>query len=376
VFLHPKTHPLTGLVHCFVSRLKALQNHRLKRMTRFPYTDTVSVDMVPFMSHPDARPYVWMLCGCFSFTIMAELAHVLTRECDWQTVVLFRAGLVASFAAIMAWVAGAKLVFWPWRLWVRSIAGSGSMLCTFYTFGKLPTADVVTLTNTFPIWIAVFSWPLYGQPPGRNIIVAILIGIAGVVLVEQPHLESGELGVIFALGAAALTAVAMLGLHSLRDLDPRAIVVHFSAVATVFCLAAFLLGPHSDDATKVLETTVLLKLLAMGLTALIGQLFLTLAFSSGAPAKVSVVGLTQIVFALAFDVWYFNREVDRYSLIGTVLVIAPTAWLLLQSRYTPHNSGQTTLEASLEKTVETPPKPPAPITTTAANRVKPQLQGK
>ena len=64
-------------------------------------------------------------------------------------------------------------------------------------------------------------------------IVAILIGVAGVVLVEQPHLESGNLGFMFALAAAAATAVAMLGFTLPRTNHPRAIVVHFSAVATV-----------------------------------------------------------------------------------------------------------------------------------------------
>jgi drug/metabolite transporter (DMT)-like permease len=317
-----------------------------------------------------------MLCGSFSFTIMAELAHVLTRESDWQTVAVFRAGLVATFAAIIAWVGGAKLVFWPWRLWVRSVTGSGSMLCTFYAFGKLPTSDVVTLTNTFPIWIALLSWPLYGQLPGRSMIAAILIGVAGVALVEQPHLESGNLGVAFALAAAALTAVAMLGLHSLNNIDPRAIVVHFSAVATVFCLTAFLIGPREHETAKVLETTVWLKLLAMGLTALIGQLFLTLAFSAGAPAKVSVIGLTQIVFALAFDTWYFDRPVNAFTLIGTVLVIAPTAWLLIQSRSAAHTPTPVLPGTPSKETVEKQPKPPAPASSSSSNRVKPQLQRK
>jgi drug/metabolite transporter (DMT)-like permease len=318
-----------------------------------------------------------MLCGSFSFTIMAELAHVLTRESDWQTVAVFRAGLVAAFAAIMAWVAGAKLVFWPWRLWVRSIAGSGSMLCTFYAFGKLPTSDVVTLTNTFPIWVAIFSWPLFGHLPDRNMLIAILIGVAGVALVEHPHLESGNLGVAFALAAAALTAVAMLGLHSLGNLDPRAIVVHFSAVATVFCLTAFLIGPRDRDFAKVLESAMLLKLLAMGLTALIGQMFLTLAFKAGAPAKVSVIGLTQIVFALVFDAWYFGREVnDARTLIGTALVIAPTAWLLTQSRPSAHNPEQMTSETPPKEAVEKQAKPTAPPLSASTTRTKPQLQRK
>jgi drug/metabolite transporter (DMT)-like permease len=290
------------------------------------------------MVNADSRPYVWMLCGSFSFALMAELAHALTGECDWQTVAVFRAALVTAFATVMALLGGARLVFWPWRLWVRSVAGSGSMLCTFYAFGKLPAADVVTLTNTFPIWIALLSWPLYGHLPGHRMIVAMLIGVLGVALVEQPHLEAGNLGVFTALIAAALTAVAMLGLHSLGHLDPRAIVVHFSSVATVFCLAAFLIGPRQHEMAKAFEGIMLLKLLAMGLAALIGQMFLTLAFSAGAPAKVSVIGLTQIVFALTFDVCMLGRAVNAFTIVGTALVIAPTAWVLVQSRETSRAS--------------------------------------
>jgi drug/metabolite transporter (DMT)-like permease len=296
------------------------------------------------MTHPGARPYAFMLCGSFSFTIMAELAFVLTRQCDWQTVAVFRAALVALFAGVMAWAAGAKLVFWrPGRLWIRSVAGSCSMVCTFYSFGKLPTSDVVTLTNTFPIWVAVISWPLYGKPPGFKMVIAILTGVVGVVLVEQPHLEAGNPGVFTALAAAVLTAVAMLGLHSLREIDPRAIVVHFSGVATVFCLGAFVVGwvrgTLAHDPVGVAEPGVALRLLEMGLTALIGQIFLTRAFGTGAPAKVAVVGLTQIVFALIFDAWLWDREVNAVTVLGTLLVIAPTAWLLTHREPTTPASG-------------------------------------
>jgi drug/metabolite transporter (DMT)-like permease len=287
------------------------------------------------MTRPDTRPYLWMLSGSFAFTLMAQFAYVLTRQCDWQLVACARAGLVAVFAAIIAAAAGAKLVFWPWRLWVRSVAGSCSMVCTFYAFATLPVTDVLTLTNTFPIWVAVLSWPLYGKPPGAKVVTAILVGVVGVVLVEQPHLESGNpdllWGVFSALVAALLTAVAMLGLHSLKGIDPRAIVVHFSAVATVVCLTAYCIGPVKHDLAGAAEPDVLLKLTGMAVTATIGQLCLTLAFGSGAPAQVSVVGLSQIVMALGFDACLWGREVDAVALLGTTLVIAPTAWLLTRT---------------------------------------------
>src|SRR6266545_4845310 len=168
------------------------------------------------MTHPDARPYIWMLCGSFSFSVMAVLADSLTRRPDgapplrdWQTVAVFRAALVALFAAVLAKQAGVKLVWLrPGRLWVRSVAGSCSMVCAFYAFGKLHSEDVVTLSNTFPIWVAALSWPMYGHLPGWKTLAAICVGVAGVVLVEQPHIESGNLGVFAALAAAGFTAVA------------------------------------------------------------------------------------------------------------------------------------------------------------------------
>ena len=281
------------------------------------------------MIHSGSRPYVWMLAGSLSFTGMAAFAHVLTRQCDWQVIAIARAGLVALFAAVLAYLAGAKLVFLrPRRLWIRSIAGSCSMVCTFYAFSKLPVADVLTLTNTFPLWVALISWPLYGKPPGLKMWLAIFVGILGVALVEQPHLESANDGVFAALAAAAFTGVAMLGLHSLKGVDPRAIVVHFSAVATVVCVGAYFAFPRSHDLAAVLQPMVLLELLGMAATATIGQYFLTLAFGNGAPAKVAVVGLTQIVMGLALGVWLWDHPVNGATVLGTLLVIAPTAWLL------------------------------------------------
>ncbi|MCS6866742.1 MAG: DMT family transporter [Gemmataceae bacterium] len=292
------------------------------------------------MTHADARPYIWMLCGSFSFSVMAVLAEALTHAtaespplCDWQTVAVFRAALVAIFAAILAKQASVRLVWWrPARLWVRSIAGSCSMVCTFYAFGNLRSSDVVTLSNTFPLWVAVLSWPLYGRLPSRKTFLAIIIGVIGVALVEQPHWETGNWGVAAALAAAAFTAIAMLGLHHLHDIDPRAVVVHFSVVATGFCVATYFLTPRSYTLHSLLDYRVALMLLGIGISATIGQVFLTLAFGRGAPAKVSVVGLMQIVFVLLMSIVIFDHPVNGLTLLGTVLVVAPTAWLLTQPK--------------------------------------------
>lgn len=163
------------------------------------------------------------------------------------------------FAAILTRAGGVRLVLWgPPSLWIRSIAGSVSLICTFYALTRLPISDVLTLTNMFPIWMALSSWPMLGLVPGLSTWLAVASGILGVVLIQQPHLAEGNTASLVALASSFSTSVAMLGLHRLHNLDPRAIVVHFSAVSTVACLGALLLFDHVDASAEVLSPLVLM----------------------------------------------------------------------------------------------------------------------
>src|SRR5438093_142425 len=168
-----------------------------------------------------------MLAGCASFSVMSVLAHAAGQRCNWQTVAFFRGFLVLLFVGIFSLATGTKLVFLrPRKLWVRSIAGSLSLVMCFYALSKLKASTVVTLSNTFPIGL----------------------------------------------------------------------------------------------------------LLGVGLTASIGQMFLTRAFAHGDPARVSVVGLAQVVFTLAIDVVFTDHRVTTDAMIGTLLILAPTAWVMLGRR--------------------------------------------
>ena len=73
-----------------------------------------------------------------------------------------------------------------------------------------------------------------------------------------------------------------------------------------------------------------------GLAASVGQVFLTKAFAAGHPAKVAVVGLSQVVFAMLFDVLLLERELSVLSLLGTALVLAPSAWLMAHRKEEDH----------------------------------------
>lgn len=284
------------------------------------------------MSRDSLRPYFLMLCGTFCFAWMGTMTHYSGRYFGWQQVAIIRSLIPFVVVALWAWSAGVRFVVWrPKILWLRSIAGSLSLVGTFYALTHLPVSDVFTLTNMFPIWVALLSWPLLGEIPSLKVWCSVLIGALGVILVQRPHLLQGNIASLVAMAVSLATALAMIGLHQLKEIDTRAVVVHFSGVSLLFSLLALGIFEHEPP---LFEPSLgpWLALVGVGVMATFGQMFLTVAFTTGQPAKLSVVGLMQIVFTLILDQVVLGNTPSAEKLLGIPLVIGPTAWLLLSKR--------------------------------------------
>jgi drug/metabolite transporter (DMT)-like permease len=267
---------------------------------------------------------------------MALLTEALGRQnCQWQVVALARSGLATFFALLLALVVGTRLVlFRPRVLWARSIAGSCSMVATFYALTHMPASDVLTLTNTFPVWVAILAWPLAGERPTRGMWLAVGCAVAGVSVAMQPHAEGFRwLPAGCAFFASIFTALAMIGLNRLHGVSAVAVVVHFSAVSTLFCGVAWLVFDRGDGPTGLEQLPTALQLLGVGATATVGQVFLTRAFATGSPTKVSVAGLSQVAMVMAGEAALGWKAFTPLNLAGTALVIGPTAWLMAHERW-------------------------------------------
>jgi drug/metabolite transporter (DMT)-like permease len=273
-----------------------------------------------------------MLTGACFFSAMAILTQQLADSLSWQVIALVRTMVAFFIAAGMTYFGGARFVcLRPRTLWIRSIAGSCSLLLTFFALTHTQSlSQVLVLSNMFPVWVAVLSWPVLGVLPKWDAWAAIACGITGVIVIQQPSIAQGDYALLAAALGSFTTSIAMLGLHRLQHLDPRSIVTHFSLVSVLFCLAALLLLPHTHSSSSLDDPLTLATLLGVGGTATVGQLFLTKAFAAGSPAKVSVVMLSQIGITAAYDVWN-DQILTAATLVGMALIIAPTVWLLLRA---------------------------------------------
>ena len=294
----------------------------------------------------DKTSYLHMLWASLTFAVMAAFTHRASETCDWQLVVVARAVVAFFFAAIIAKAGGIKLVWrGPATLWVRSVAGSTSMLCNFYALAHLPVSDTLTLMNTSPIWVTLLLWLIFRERPTMGIICAVTASVAGIALIQQPHFRSGKFACLMALCGAFCTSIAMLGLNRLKHIDPRAIVAHFSGVASVATVLFLELTNRKDYSTQLGDKSVLALLTLVGAAGVAGQIGMTRAFAKGHASRISVIALSQILFGLGFDVLFWNRSVNLISLLGMVLVIVPTAWVILGK--TPQQSHDL-IEAEME----------------------------
>jgi drug/metabolite transporter (DMT)-like permease len=196
----------------------------------------------------------------------------------------------------------------------------------------------LAITNMFPIWVAVLAWPTLGIKPGWSVLFSAFTAVAGVFLIRAPRFDgAGPLldlenqttqAALFALIASFATAVAMLGLNRLHWIDTRAVVAHFSGVSMLFCFAALGWLGLRKPIIVLADSWVLLMLFGMGVAATAGQICLTKAFTIGAPAKVAVVGLTQVAMMLVVDLSLFHEKFTWVNFLGITLVMMPTAWIV------------------------------------------------
>jgi len=271
----------------------------------------------------------WMILGGFDFATMGALIHALGDECDWLILAFLRMLMSFVIALILTRRAGLKpFLFNRPLLWLRSFVGCSAMIATFYALTRLPISDVAVITESRPIWVALLAGFLLGETTGRRIWLSIILGMAGVILVEQAHLVDRNIAGLAALFAAFAGAVVMILLRKLRDIDPRIIVTHFSGTATAICLILIIVLGKDFNFSFMEKSTNLLMLAGVGVFGTIGQLAMTKAFSIGEAPSVASAGFIRVGFSAAYDLFIWQHVFQITTLLGVALILGSTGGLL------------------------------------------------
>ncbi len=212
---------------------------------------------------------------------------------------------------------------------LRSLSGLAAMYCFFYAIAHLQLAEAVLLNYSSPLFIALIALLWLGERASLPLVSAIVTGFIGVCLILRPETGLFRGAAWVGLLSAVFAAFAMVTIRSLSTTEPAIRIVFYFSLTGTLVSAIPLAWSWQTPSWQAL-----MLMSAAGLTATIGQYFLTLSYSLAPAARVGPYTYSSVIFAALYG-WIFWEEMpDSLTFAGALLIIAACV-MTLQRRSLP-----------------------------------------
>lgn len=206
---------------------------------------------------------------------------------------------------------------------LRGVFGALYLLAFVYTIAHIPLADAAILAYLSPFFVIVLSSLVLGERlPARAKFLLPLV-LIGVGMVIDPfgfsafniYALAGVASAIFAAGASITIR------HLSKSHHTYEIIFYFLATATV--ISAVLM----KDEFVMPQGITWLYLIAIGVVSLLGQIFLTKAFTHENAAVVAVTRYIGLAFNILWGVIFWDEIPDWLTALGGTLIVVACIWL-------------------------------------------------
>jgi drug/metabolite transporter (DMT)-like permease len=287
---------------------------------------------------------VYMLLAALGFSIMGGAAKSLKESFGAGQLVFWRnaIGLLALAPGLLIKPPVQKGGKLP-RLIFRGIMGAIALYTLLYCILHIPLGTAMSYNLTSALFIAIFSFFLFGEYHGKKVLLAVLLGFAGMLLIYKPIMHFPWYYHLAGLISGIVSAIAYLTLGRLAGYyDPRVIVLSFLLSGFIIPLITMLIhyttGLPVDGlfiiAWQWPEGKQWIAILILGLAALFGQYFVTKAYGSDKAGIVSVFGYANIVYSVFIGMALGDAFPDWVSLLGILCIISSGVIISLVKRKT------------------------------------------
>ncbi|MEO5591852.1 MAG: DMT family transporter [Chitinophagaceae bacterium] len=287
--------------------------------------------MMAKVPHKKYHGILYMLLAALGFSVMGGAAKLLKGSFNAGQLVFYRnlVGLVVlliGFAIKPPVSHGGKL---RWLIF-RGVMGTVALYTLLYCILHLPLGTAMTYNLTSAIFIAVFSFFLFREYHGKEVLFSVLLGFAGMVLVYKPAMHFPWYYHLAGLISGIASAIAYITVGKIsRHYDARIIVASFIISGVVFpsvsMLFQYISGHKADEifivAFKWPHSVEWLYILLLGLAALFGQYFVTKAYGADKAGVVSAISYANIIFSVFIGMMLGDAFPDGMSLSGICCII-------------------------------------------------------
>jgi drug/metabolite transporter (DMT)-like permease len=278
---------------------------------------------------------IWyMLLASFSFALTGACARYLRNDINPIQLVLFRN------------VIGVGFIFWSihrqpiiqtggklWLLIFRGVIGTFALYTFFYGISKIGLAVSITYQQSYPVFLSIMAAWWFGEKLKIKEWTAVILGFLGICLIFLPSADTSSLLLrnhLVGISNAIMTGLAYLSIRGLTQIyDQRSIILSFMLSGIVLPILSLGLGSFIEtekldfliDQIDPVSWTQMPVILLLGVAALIGQIYLTKAFSYQKTGVISAIGYSNILFSILFGVMLGDGLPDEYSFLGIGLII-------------------------------------------------------
>lgn len=264
----------------------------------------------------------WMAGALFSFTAMAVAARELSHDLGtFQMLVLRSAFGVLLVTLLLARGGFAQLRLVNLRLHAtRNVIHFCGQLGWFYAIGLIPLATVFAIEFTAPLWTAVFAAIFLRERLTTVRVAAVVLGIAGILLILRPGLATVEPAALAMLGAALAFGLTHVVTKKLSGRDtPLCILFWMSFMQFAFSLLPALAHWAPLVAAQLPWVVVL------GVTGISAHYCMVNALACADATVVVPMDFLRLPLIGLLGYFYYDEAIDGWLIFGAALILAGNA---------------------------------------------------
>ena len=275
------------------------------------------------------KAIVYILISALAFTLMSTVVK-LAKDIPIYEKVFFR-NIINLIIAVNI-LKRDKISFWGEKknrkyLVIRGVLGLLGVVCNFYAVTQMNLSDASMLFNLTPFFVTLFAIFFLGERILKIEYISLISAFIAVLLVIKPQFNMGIIGgVVGIIGAACAGGAYTLVSHINKKENPVTIVFYFTFVSVILMTPFMIFNFVKPNMIE------LLLLILVGIFASVGQFMVTLAYKYGKPSEVAIYNYTSIVFAIAIGFGIWKEVPDKWSILGSIILIGTGVNLYIQKR--------------------------------------------
>ncbi len=200
---------------------------------------------------------------------------------------------------------------------LRFVLGLSGVAMYYQSISMLQLSDAVIINKLSPFFVLILSVIFLKEKIKQYQIGALVLAIAGAMLVVKPGFNFDLLPAVIGITGAFFAGSAYTTIRKLSAFDkPQVIVFYFCLLSTLATIPFIVAGQF-----VVPTWTELGFLLIIGLAALMAQIAMTNAYRHAPASQLAIYTYANVVFSIFFGIVLWAEIPDLWTLAGAGIII-------------------------------------------------------